>query len=96
LETGDHLRTNNYLVGEQFSAADLKFCSLVKPLQRVPCFSDDRRFKIIFNYHERIRQKYDPKYPNSDSLIEKIVDQHRAQVKKNEKNLTTRIKTFIH
>jgi glutathione S-transferase len=96
LEFGDHLRTNDYLVGEHFSAADLTFCSLVKPLQRVPCFRDDRRFRIIFDYHERIRQKFDPKYPNIDNFIEKMTDQHRAQVKKNEKSLTTRIRTFIH
>ncbi|CAF3685150.1 unnamed protein product [Rotaria sp. Silwood1] len=96
LEIGNHLRTNDYLVGNQFSASDLTFCSLVKLLIRVPCFYDDRRFQIIFDYHERIRRNYDPKYLNIDNDLEKNIDKHRIQIKKNEKNLTTRLKTFIH
>ncbi|CAF2860279.1 unnamed protein product [Rotaria sp. Silwood2] len=96
LSIGNHLRTNDYLVGNQFSAADLTFCSLVKLLIRVPCFYDDRRFQIIFDYHERIRRNYDPKYPNIDNELEKHIDKHRIQIKKNEKSLTTRLKIFIH
>ncbi|CAF1033309.1 unnamed protein product [Rotaria sordida] len=96
LDIGNHLRANDYLVGKQFTAADLTFCSLVKILKWIPYFNEDRRFRIIFDYHERIRRNYDPKYPNIDSYLEKIIDKHRIQTKKNEKNLTTRIKTFIH
>ncbi|CAF0814525.1 unnamed protein product [Didymodactylos carnosus] len=96
LEIGEHLRTNDYLIGQQFTAADLTFCSLVKSLKRVPFFSDDRRFRIIFDYHERIRQKYDPKYPNIDHFVDKLADRHRVQVKKKEKSLTTRVRAFIH
>ncbi|CAF3077167.1 unnamed protein product [Rotaria sp. Silwood2] len=96
LDIGERLRTHDYLVGEQFSAVDLTFCSLIKPLQHVPCFFDDNRFRIIFDYHERIRQKYDPKYPNIDNFIEKIIDKHRLQIKTNEKSLITRLKIFIH
>ncbi|CAF1140323.1 unnamed protein product [Rotaria sp. Silwood1] len=96
LDVAERLHTHDYLVGEQFSAADLTFCSLVKPLRRVPCFFDDNRFRIIFDYHERIRRKYDPKYPNIDNFVEKIVDKHRLQIQNSEKSLITHIKTFIY
>jgi glutathione S-transferase len=95
LEIGDHLRTNDYLIGEQFSAADLTFCSLVKPLTNVPFFCDDRRFRIIFDYHERIRQKHDPKYPNIDNFVEKMADEYRRRVRKNKNHPITRVKAFI-
>ncbi|CAF1282778.1 unnamed protein product [Rotaria sordida] len=96
LDIGEYLHTHNYLVGEQFSAADLTFCSLIKPLKRVPYFFDDNRFRIIFDYHERIRQKYDPKYPNIDTSIEKLIDKNRLQIKNNEKNLISHLKILIH
>ncbi|CAF3410997.1 unnamed protein product, partial [Rotaria sp. Silwood2] len=56
LEIVDRLRTHDYLIGEQFSAADLTFCSLVKPAMHVSYFHDDPRFQVIFDYHEQIRQ----------------------------------------
>ena len=96
LEIGDRLSTNTYLVGEQFSAADLTFCSLVKPLQRVRCFRDDQRFRVIFDYHERIRRNHDPKYPNIDNFVEKMADEHRARGRKYEKSMIFRIKALIH
>jgi glutathione S-transferase len=40
-DIGNHLCTNDYLVGQQFSAADLTFCSLIKLLTNVPFFSDN-------------------------------------------------------
>ncbi|CAF3590251.1 unnamed protein product [Rotaria sordida] len=96
LEVGDHLRTNNYLVGNQFSAADLTFCSLIKPLQRVSCFINDYRFRIIFEYQERIRRDYDPKYPNIDNFVEKMADKHRTQKQENEKRFSIRLWAFLH
>jgi glutathione S-transferase len=95
LEFVDHFRTNDYLVGQKFSAADLTFCSLIKPLTNVPFFSGNRRFRIIFDYHERIRQKYDPKYPNIDNFIEKLAEEHRTRVRNNKNSLIVRVKAFI-
>ena len=95
LDIGDHLCVNDYLVGQQFTAADLTLCSLVKPLQMVPCFRDDSRFQTIFNYHERIRRNYDPKYPNIYTAVEKLANEHRIKTKQNENLLITRVRTFI-
>jgi len=95
LEIADHLRTNEYLVGQQFSAADLTFCSLIKPLTNVPFFSDNPRFQIIFDYHERIRQKYDPKYPDIDNFVEKLAAEYRTRVRKNKNSSINRVKAFI-
>ncbi|CAF3323915.1 unnamed protein product [Rotaria socialis] len=96
LDVGHHLGTNDYLVGDRFSAADLTFCSLIKPLERVPAFINDHRFRIVFEYHERIRRNYDPKYPNIDNFVEKMADKHRAQKKQNEKRFTTRLWAVVH
>jgi glutathione S-transferase len=94
-EIGNHLRTNDYLVDQKFSAADLTFCSLIKPLTNVPFFSDNPRFRIIFEYHQRIRQKYDPKYPDIDNFVEKMAAEYRTRVKKNKNSPITRVKAFI-
>ncbi|CAF3422272.1 unnamed protein product [Rotaria socialis] len=96
INVGHHLGTNDYLVGDRFSAADLTFCSLIKPLERVPAFINDHRFRIVFEYHERIRRNYDPKYPNIDNFVEKMADKHRAQKKQNEKRFTTRLWAVVH
>ena len=61
----------------------------------LPCFTEDSRFRIIFDYHDRIREKYDPKYPNIDNFIERLAHEHRIREKKNKNSLTTRIKTII-
>ncbi|CAF2526260.1 unnamed protein product [Rotaria sp. Silwood2] len=96
LDIGNHLRTNDYLVGERFSAADLTFCSLIKPLHCMPYFYDDHRFRCIFEYCDRIRRNYDPKYPNIDNAFDKVLNKRQVQMKKNEKSLITRVKTFIN
>lgn len=96
LDFADRLRKHEYLVGDHFTAADLTFCALVKPLRLVPYFSDDRRFRIIFDYHERIRRQYDPKYPNIENFLEKLLEKYRVDMKKNENTLYNRIKRFIY
>ncbi|CAF2993518.1 unnamed protein product [Rotaria sp. Silwood2] len=74
LEIVDRLRTHDYLIGEQFSAADLTFCSLVKPAMHVSYFHDDPRFQVIFDYHEQIRQNkiYAPSTDEQETLEFKI------------------------
>ena len=75
------MRTNDYLVGQEFPAADLTFCALINPLTNVPFFIDNPRFKVAFEYHERIREKCHPKY--------------RRRVKINENRPVNRVKRFI-
>ncbi|CAF1539488.1 unnamed protein product [Rotaria magnacalcarata] len=96
LEIGDRLRKNDYLIGDQFSAADLTFCSLVKPLRWIPYFADDRRFQIIFKYCEGMRRNHDPKYPNIDNFLEKLLENNRIQMKKRQESLFYRVKAFMH
>ena len=60
LDIADHLRTNDYLVGQQFTAADLTFCSLVKPLRTVPAFAMIvvfKSFSIIMKESSKLRSQ---------------------------------------
>ncbi|CAF3444584.1 unnamed protein product [Rotaria socialis] len=57
LDVADHLRTNDCLVGDRFSAADLTFCSLIKPFERVPRFINDSRFRISLTHSTKLRSK---------------------------------------
>ena len=56
--------------GQEFSAADLTFCALIKLLTNVPFFIDNPRFQAVFEYREQIREKYDPKYADIDNFVE--------------------------
>jgi glutathione S-transferase len=87
------LETKSYLVANQFTAADLTFCSLFKPLALVPYFRDHPRFQHLFDYHDRIRCEHDLKYAENINLIEKFIDKHRERTK--EVTMVSKIVAFV-
>ena len=58
-EIKEDLQGKNYLFNNQFTAADLTLASLIRPLKSVKSLSI--KYKPIFEYADRIRERYDPK-----------------------------------
>ena len=89
----DRLKNHNFLVGEQFTAADLTFCSLFRPVWLIPYFKDDERFHLAFDYYTRIRNEYDLKCDDNPNMAQVFVNEYRAQKKK--RPTATKIKAFV-
>lgn len=77
LDFKERLNNNSYVIGNQFTAADMTFCALVLPLQIIPRFRDDSRFKNLFEYHDRIRKEHDFKFQDNVNQFGKFIDIYR-------------------
>ena len=80
LDMSARLQNSNYLVGNSFTAADITFCSLFKPLEILPYFKDDKRFQSLFDYHDRIRKQHDFRYSENINLMEKFIRENRERL----------------
>ncbi|CAF1194934.1 unnamed protein product, partial [Didymodactylos carnosus] len=76
-ETNEKLMGKQYLFDNQFTAADLTLCALMKPLLSIPSFYPEQKekYRRLFDYHDRVRKEYDLKC--QDSVIERLLKRER-------------------
>jgi len=52
------LKDRPFLVGNEFSAADITLATLIRPLKLVPFFRNNPKYDPLFLFHERIIEKF--------------------------------------
>ncbi|CAF1013424.1 unnamed protein product [Didymodactylos carnosus] len=68
------LGQKQYLFNNEFTAADLTFCSLLKPLTVVTSIVQNPKYHSLFAYDSRIRQTYDANGKlTTDPVVEKLL-----------------------
>ena len=68
------LEGSNFLVGDEFSAADITLAALLRPLRVVPFFRDHEKLQPLFDWQEKMFADYDRA---SHMLYEKMILAHR-------------------
>ncbi|WP_266157194.1 glutathione S-transferase family protein [Dyella silvatica] len=59
LPVAQKIERDGFLVGQQFSAADLTLASLLRPLRIVPHFSHHPQLQALFGWQERLFREHD-------------------------------------
>ncbi|WP_266170565.1 glutathione S-transferase family protein [Dyella subtropica] len=70
LPLAEKLERDRFLVGEQFTAADLTLASLLRPLRIVPHFSHHPKLQSLFVWQERLFREHgrDATFPYEDAI----------------------------
>ena len=68
LPIAERLTGNKYLVGDEFSAADLSLAALLRPLTIVPFFAEHPGLKDLFDWHRSVVATYGAGAPSGYQL----------------------------
>lgn len=66
------LNKQKYVVGDGFTAADITLVSLLTPLSLVPYVSENPRYKVLFDYHQKISQDFNR--VKNQSILQDIIE----------------------
>jgi len=73
LTAAERLSAHSYLVGEQFSAADLTLAALMRPVVLIPYFRNHPRLQRLFEWRmQQLREHHRPEHIGYESALHEV------------------------